>query len=260
MIRFFMRFLIKLAFIFVGLTCSAVAAESSVENKKMNWSFEGFLGTVDRPSAQRGFQVFKQVCASCHSLQYMSFRNLESIGFSPEEVKAIAAEYNIKDGPNEAGDMFERPGRASDHFPSPYANDNAAKAANNHALPPDLSLIIKARVDGANYVYSLLTGYKKAPADFKMSEGLYYNEYFPGHQIAMPQPLNDGQVEYQDGTVASIDQMSQDLVSFLQFVAEPEMEHRKEAGIKILIYLVIFTILFYLAKNRIWARLKNNKE
>lgn len=238
------------------LSGSAFAAGDAEHPKQVKWPFDGFTGTVDRQSAQRGFQVYKEVCASCHALKRNSYRDLLALGFSEAEVKAIAAEANVKDGPNEAGDMFERPGRISDHFVAPFANDNAARASNNGALPPDLSLIVKARPDGANYVYSLLTGYTEAPEGFKVSDGMHYNAYFPGHQIAMAQPIHDGQVTYQDGVEASVDQMSHDVVNFLQWAAEPEMETRKRMGLKVFGYLAVFTVLFYVAKKRIWKNVK----
>lgn len=235
---------------------NAFASSNEHQPKQMIWTFDGAMGTVDRQSAQRGFQVYKEVCSSCHSLRLLSYRNLEAIGFSEAEVKAIAAEVQVQDGPNESGDMFDRPGRPSDRFVPPFANEKAARASNGGAFPPDLSLIVKARPDGANYLYSLLTGYEQAPNDMHINTGMNYNPYFPGKQIAMPQPLSEDQVTYQDGTTASVDQMSRDLVNFLQWAAEPEMEARKAMGIKVLIYLGIFTILFYLAKKRIWGRLE----
>lgn len=224
--------------------------------KQILWSFDGMTGKVDKQAAQRGFQVYKEVCSNCHSLRLLSYRNLEALGFSESEVKAIAASASVKDGPNDAGDMFDRPGRPSDKFVGPFANEKAARASNGGAFPPDLSLIVKARPNGANYIYSILTGYENAPADFHMNTGMNYNPYFSGKQIAMPKPLSDGQVTYQDGTNSSVDQMARDVVNFLQWAAEPEMEHRKTMGIKTLIYLGVFTVLFYLAKKRIWSRLK----
>jgi ubiquinol-cytochrome c reductase cytochrome c1 subunit len=238
------------------LSFSALANEGGEHLKQNIWSFEGMAGVVDKQSAQRGLQVYKEVCSACHSLRLLSYRNLQALGFSEAEVKTIAAGASVKDGPNDSGDMFDRPGRPSDKFVPPFANDKAARAANGGALPPDLSLMIKARPHGADYVYSILTGYENPPADMKMNTGMNYNPYFPGKQIAMPQPLSDGRVTYQDGTVASTDQMSRDVVNFLQWAAEPEMEARKEMGIKALIYLGVFTMLFYLAKRRIWSRLK----
>jgi ubiquinol-cytochrome c reductase cytochrome c1 subunit len=223
---------------------------------KKHWSFEGVFGKFDKVSVQRGYQVYKEVCASCHSLKRVYYRNLMEIGFSENEAKAIAAEATVIDGPDESGDMFERPARLSDKFVSPFANENAARASNGGAYPPDLSLIIKARPDGANYVYSLLNGYKKPHRGMKMAPGMHYNLYFPGKQIAMANPLSDGLIDYIDGTQPSAEQMATDVVNFLQWTSEPELEQRNAMGIKVLIYLVIFTILFYIAKRRIWKRVE----
>jgi ubiquinol-cytochrome c reductase cytochrome c1 subunit len=223
--------------------------------RQQHWSFDGVFGRVDKQSAQRGFQVYKEVCAACHGLSRIAFRNLTDIGFSEAEVKALASTYQVKDGPNDEGNMFERPGKASDYFPSPFANEQAARASHNGAYPPDLSLIVKARPDGANYIYSLLTGYASAPADVQLGDGQHYNPYFPGGKLAMPAPLSEGQVTYSDGTQASVDQMSRDVVTFLQWAAEPEMEARKQMGIKVLIYLAIFTVFMYLAKRNIWKKI-----
>ena len=246
----------KFLLVLLLISTNALASGAEVNLKKTQWPFDGAFGTVDKNAAQRGFQVYKEVCASCHELKHNSYRNLADIGFSEDEVKAIASAATIIDGPNADGDMFERPGRPSDKFARPFANDNAARAANGGALPPNLSLIVKSRPDGANYLYSLLTGYKEAPEGFKLESGMNYNEFFPGHQIAMAAPLSDGAVEYQDGTNATTDQMAKDVTIFLQWAAEPEMEQRKKMGIKVFAYLITFTVLFYLAKKRIWARLK----
>jgi ubiquinol-cytochrome c reductase cytochrome c1 subunit len=227
---------------------------------RKDWPFEGVFGTVDRKAAQRGFQVYKEVCASCHSMQYMSYRNLADIGFSQEEVKAIAAGYQVKDGPNDDGEMFERPGRPSDRFVSPFPNEKAARASNGGAYPPDLSLIVKAREGGADYVNSLLLGYAEPPSDVHVEEGKSYNAYFPGGQISMPKPLSDGQVEYTDKSVQpTAEQMAHDVTVFLQWTAEPEMEHRKSMGVKAMLYLLVFTGLFCVAKGRIWGRLKRRR-
>jgi ubiquinol-cytochrome c reductase cytochrome c1 subunit len=231
---------------------TVVFASDMANLKVMNWPFEGLFGTVDKQAAQRGFQVFKEVCSACHGLNKLSYRNLKNIGFSEDEIKELAKGYTVKDGPNDSGDMFERPAIPSDIFHSPFENEQAARSANNGSYPPDLSLIIKARHDGANYLYSLLTGYNGMPSNFKLQEGMHYNEYFPGKQIGMPAPLSDGMVTYSDGTHASIEQMSSDLVVFLQWVAEPEMEHRKSLGLKAMIFLGVFTILFYISKQRTW--------
>ena len=229
--------------------------------KEVVWSFDGIFGTVDRQSAQRGYQVYKEVCAGCHAMKRIPFRSLSQIGFSEAEIKSLAASFDIQDGPNDEGDMFDRPGRPSDYFVSPFANEKQARASNGGAYPPDLSLMIKARPNGANYVYSLLTGYgKEVPSDIVIGEGMNYNPYFPGKQIAMANPLSADLVEYSDGTQASIDQMSRDIVNFLQWAAEPEMEQRKQMGIKVLTYMFIFTFFFYIAKVITWARVKRGEE
>jgi ubiquinol-cytochrome c reductase cytochrome c1 subunit len=235
---------------------AAFASDDMRPFKQVFWPFDGILGSVDRQSAQRGFKVYKEVCAACHSMTHLSYRNLKEIGFSEEEISQIAKEYMVKDGPNDQGEMFERPGILSDSFVKPFANEQAARVANNGALPVDLSLIIKAREDGANYVYSLLTGYAEAPRGFNLTSGLYYNPYFYGEQIAMPAPLSDGIVEYSDGTKATVDQMAEEVVVFLQWAAEPEMENRKSMGLKVMFFLIIFTIVSYLAKKRIWSKLE----
>ncbi|WP_341792803.1 MULTISPECIES: cytochrome c1 [unclassified Rickettsia] len=242
--------------IFILLTSSLTLGNEALPPKKMNWPFDGVFGSVDREAAQRGFQVYKEVCSVCHGLYNLSYRNLKDIGFSEDEIKEIAKGYTVKDGPNDEGEMFDRPALPADHFVHPYPNEQAARSANNGAYPPDLSLIIKARHDGADYLYSLLTGYADAPAGFKLMSGLSYNPYFANDQIAMPPPLINGQVTYIDGTPATIEQMSRDVAVFLQWAAEPEMEHRKSMGLKVMMFLVVFTILFYIAKNRIWSDLK----
>lgn len=248
--------LLTLTLISILTTAPAFASSVDTEHpKQMHWSFEGAFGTFDRQSAQRGLQVYREVCASCHSLSRVAFRSLSGIGFSPAEIKALAAEYTVQDGPGDDGEMFDRPGLPSDHFTPPYANEKASRAANGGAFPPDLSLIIKARPDGANYVYSILTGYKDAPEDVHLGPGMHYNPYFPGGQIAMPQPISEGQVTYQDETPASVDQMSKDVVNFLQWAAEPEMEMRKGMGVKVLIFLFIATAFLYIAKRRVWKDL-----
>lgn len=236
----------------LGLISSAQAAEG-VALPKQDWSFYGIFGTYDRAAAQRGYQVYKEVCAACHSLHLVSFRNLQDLGFSEDEVKAIAASYKVTDGPNDAGEMFERAARPSDKFVSPFPNENAARASNNGAYPPDLSLIAKARVGGPDYLYALLTGYEKAPADVQLLDGQYYNKYFAGHKIAMPQPLNDGQVTFADGTQASISTMAHDVAVFLNWTAEPELERRHRLGVQVILFLIVATGFFYAAKRRVWA-------
>jgi ubiquinol-cytochrome c reductase cytochrome c1 subunit len=232
-------------------------ATNALHPKQQKWEFEGFFGRFDKASIQRGYQVYKEVCSACHSLKLMSYRNLQDIGFSEAEVKQIASEYLVTDGPNDDGEMFERAGLPSDKFVSPYPNEQSARSANGGAYPPDLSLIVKARHDGANYVYSLLNGYADAPEGFEMANAKHYNLYFEGRQISMPAPINDdGQVEYKDGTIATKEQMTIDVVNFLQFVAEPETEHRKKMGVRTMLFLGILLVLLVLAKRAIWKNVK----
>lgn len=242
-------------FIIAVIPSIALAGGDAKHPKQLNWKFDGVFGSFDQASQQRGFQVYKEVCSACHSLSRISFRNLQEIGFSEAEVKALAASYLVEDGPNDDGEMFERAGLSSDKIPSPYPNKKAAQAANGGAYPPDLSLIIKARMDGANYVHSLLSGYEDAPEGIDVPAGQYYNPYYSGGKLSMAPPLSDGQVEYIDGTEATIDQMAKDVVNFLQWAAEPEMEARKQMGIKVLLFLIVFTGFFYIAKNRVWQRI-----
>lgn len=230
---------------------------TALHPKQMKWNFDGFFGSIDRQSAQRGFQVYKEVCSSCHSLNLVAYRNLTELGFSEDKVKQIAAESTVTDGPNDDGEMFDREALPSDKFVGPYANEKAARSANGGAFPPDLSLIVKARHDGANYVYSLITGFKDAPEGFALNTGKNYNPYFEGRQISMPAPItDDGQVDYKDGTVATKEQMTVDVVNFLQWAAEPEMEHRKKMGVRTLFFLGLLFIVLIAAKKAVWKNLK----
>lgn len=222
---------------------------------EVNWSFNGPFGTFDRAAAQRGFQVYKEVCSSCHSMKQVYYRNLEGIGFSPAQVKAIAASVQVPGGTNDAGEEVERPGLPSDHFHSPFPNDKAARAANNGALPPDQSVLVKAREGGPDYIYGILTGYREPPAGMKVGEGLYYNAYFPGHQIAMPQPLHADQVTYADGTPSTIEQEARDVTTFLTYVANPEMEQRKRLGVRVVMFLAFMACVTYAAKRKLWANI-----
>ena len=233
----------------------AFADTTAKQPLQLVWPFEGIFGTFDRQAAQRGAQVYFEVCSACHSNHNIYYRNLKDIGFSEAEIKQLAQKYTVKDGPNAEGEMFDRPALPSDRFVSPYPNEEAARAANNGAYPVDLSLIIKARHDGPNYVFSLLSGYQEAPADIKLMPGLYYNPYFEGGQIAMPPPLTQGQVTFSDNTPATVEQMAKDVVVFLQWAAEPEMEHRKSIGLKVMIFLLVFTVFFYMAKKKIWKNI-----
>jgi len=242
---------------FANSDSANVLSTSALHPKQMKWEFEGTFGRFDQASIQRGFKVYKEICSSCHSLNRVAYRNLIEIGFSEDEVKQIASEYSVVDGPNDDGEMFERPAIISDKFVSPYPNENAARSANGGALPPDLSLIVKARHDGANYVYSLLTGYAEAPEGFHMAEGKNYNPYFEGRQISMPAPISDdNQIEYKDGTYATKEQTVVDVVNFLQWVAEPETQHRKKMGVRTIFFLAILLIILVIAKKMVWKNVK----
>lgn len=237
----------------LAFVAGAAGAAEAPKPLSRDWQHQGVFGSFDRAALQRGFQVYSGVCAGCHGLKYMAFRNLAALGYDEAEIQAIAAQYFVVDGPDEYGDMFEREGVPSDHKPSPFANEAAARAANGGAYPPDLSLITKARGGGENYIYSLLVGYVEPPDGVEVMPGMNYNAYFPGHQIAMAQPLWDDMVEYQDGTSASISQMAQDVTQFLHWVAEPHLEARKQTGIKVLLFLLVMAIVFYAYKRRVWA-------
>ncbi len=243
------------ALLALALIALAPSAEAAEEGKAahQSWSFEGLFGTFDRAAAQRGFQVYKEVCSACHPATYLSYRNLAEIGFDEENIVAIAASVEVQDGPNDQGEMFTRPGRPSDHFAKPYLNDKAARAANNGALPPDLSTIVRARPGGPDYVFGVLTGYGEPPADMKMMEGMNYNAMFPGHQIAMPPPLNESSVTYQDGTPASVAQEARDVTTFLTWASEPILETRKQIGWKVMLYLIVMTGMLYATKRKVWA-------
>ncbi len=245
----------------IFLLCSSVfAAGDASKPLKVDWSFNGFFGKFDRAQLQRGYQVYKEVCASCHSMKYLSYRNLGEKGgpeFSDAEVKAIAAGFQIKDGPNEEGEMFERAGLPKDKFKSPYPNEKAARAVNGGAYPPDMSVLVKARAGGADYIYSILMGYdENIPANIKLEEGVYFNKYMPGKKIRMPKPLNDGGVEYADGTKATTSQMSKDVTAFMTWAAEPHLEKRKRIGFKTILYLLIFSVLVFLSMKKIWSRVE----
>ena len=241
---------------------------------KQKWSFWGPVGKYDRGQLQRGFKVYREVCQACHSLSLVSFRNLAEPGgpgFTERQAAAVAAEYQVQDGPNDAGEMFERAGRLADRFPKPFPNDNAARAANGGALPPDLSVIAKARTyergfpwfvfdmftqyqeQGPDYIVALLKGYEEPPKDFQLPSGGNYNKYFPGHNIAMPNPLQDGQVTYDDGTVQTVDQYARDVAAFMMWAAEPHLEERKRTGFMVLIFLLGLTALVWLTKRAIYA-------
>ena len=255
-----------------------LAAGVAERPEARDWSFGGVFGRYDRGELQRGFQVYIEVCSSCHSLKHVYYRNLGDDGgpgFSEAEVKAIAAKFEVTDGPNNSGEMFTRSALPRDPFVSPFANDAEARSINGGALPPDLSVITKARsiergfpgwfVDlftgyqeqGTDYTYALLSGYADKPKDFHLQDGMYYNKYFVGQQIAMPAPLSDDQVEYADGTSATVNQMAHDVTAFLMWTAEPKLEERKRLGFKVIVFLIVFSTLLFLTKKKIWSRVEH---
>ena len=242
-------------FLIAAPVSGPAAATEMPEIENRSWSFDGIFGQFDRAAQQRGYQVYNEVCSGCHGLRLLTYRNLAALGYSEDDIKAFAAEYEVTDGPDDEGEMYQREALPSDHFVSPFANDNAARAANNGALPPDLSLMVKARKNGANYLYALLTGYGDAPDGGELPDGLYYNAAFPGHQIAMLPPLDDDAVEYADGTPATVDQMASDLTTFLAWAASPEMEERKRLGLKVMLFLLVLTALLAAVKRKVWSRL-----
>lgn len=240
----------------LALDVSCVAAQEEMPPlPSEEWSFAGPFGTFDRAALQRGFQIYSEVCSNCHSMSLLHYRDLAALGYSEDEIKAFAAQKQVTDGPNDQGEMYKRPGRPSDAFVPPFANEQAARAANNGALPPDLSLIVKAREGHEDYVYAILTGFKDPPAGMKMQDGMNYNEYFPGHQIAMPPPLSDGSVTYADGTKATLPQEAHDVASFLTWASHPNMEERKRTGAKVILFLLVMTGALYAAKRKVWADL-----
>ncbi len=262
-----------------ALGSAAFAEEEGQVIHKQDWTFGGLTGYFDKPQLRRGFMVYKNVCSACHGMRLLSYRNLGEPGgpeFSEASVTQFAADAQVTDGPNDEGEMFQRPGKPSDRFASPYPNEKAAAAAQNGAVPPDLSVMAKARgyereaawymepafwlsdlfttyqEAGPDYIYAILTGYADAPEGMNMAPGMNYNKFFPGHQIAMPKPLSDGQVEYSDGTPATLDNYAKDVAAFLMWTAEPKLEERKRMGLKVFVYLIILSGLLYLSKRAIW--------
>ena len=234
-------------------------SESSHKLLSPSWSFKGFFGKFDRASLQRGYQVYTEVCAACHSMKYLSYRNLVETGgpeFSVEQGKIIASQFEVTDGPNNDGEMFTRPARLSDKFVGPYANEQAATAANGGAYPPDMSVLVKAREGGADYIYSILMGYEDAPEGVSLDDGVYYNKYMSGNKIKMAQPLMDGTVTYMDGTQATEMQMAEDVATFLTWAAEPHLEARHKMGFRAIVYLIIITILVYFSMKKLWSRIE----
>jgi ubiquinol-cytochrome c reductase cytochrome c1 subunit len=239
-----------------GLLAALLVAAPAVAQEKMpneNWSFDRLFGTFDLAAAQRGFQVYSSVCSNCHSMQYLHYRDLSGIGLDADQIKAIAAGITVPSGLDDQGNPKEGPATPASQFKSPFANDKAARSANNGALPPDLSLIVNAREGGPNYVYGILTGFAEAPSGFKMQDGMYYNKMFPGHQIGMPPPLQDGTVEYTDGTPNTLPQEAHDVVTFLSWAANPETVERKQIGVRVILFLVFMTGLTYAVKRKVWS-------
>ncbi len=236
----------------------SISAEK-VKFLETDWTFKGLFGKYDRASLQRGYQVYTEVCAACHSMQYLSYRNLAEPGgpeFTEEEAKFIAASFEVLDGPNSDGEMFTRPAKLSDKFVKPYENVEASKAANGGAYPPDMSVLAKARKGGADYIYSLLLGYDEPPSDIKLDDGVYYNKYMYGNKIKMSAPLSDGLVEYSDGTEATTEQMAKDITTFLMWSAEPHLEARHKTGFRVIVYLIILSVLVYFTMKKIWSRVE----
>ena len=239
---------------------STNSAEKSPPFLETKWTFKGLFGKFDRASLQRGYQVYTEVCASCHSMKYLTYRNLAEKGgpeFSEAEAKAIAASFEVTDGPDSTGEMFVRPAKLSDKFVMPYANEQEAKAANGGAYPPDMSVLVKARKGGADYIYSLLLGYSEPPEGVELDDGVYYNKYMYGNKIKMPAPLSDDLIEYTDGTKATAEQMSKDVTNFLMWSAEPHLEQRHKTGFRVIAYLIILTVLVYFTMKKIWSRVES---
>lgn len=267
----------------VAAFASPAAAQEAHHNaapERQSWSFAGPFGTFDRAQIQRGYRIYREVCSNCHSMKLVAFRNLADKGgpeFTEGQVKALAAEYKVKDGPNDSGDMFDRPGRPSDYFPSAFANEQQARAANGGAYPPDMSVLAKARTfkrcdwfpcdvgnalldvvmqyqeQGPDYIVGILNGYEEAPKGVEMPEGMNFNLIMPGNKIAMAKPLSDGQIDYTDGTPKTVKQYSRDVAAFLMWAAEPKLEERKKTGLRAMVFLLLFAGLMWYTKRRVWA-------
>jgi len=238
---------------------TAEASSNQLRAAEFPWSHKLPWETFDHASIRRGFKVFSSVCSTCHGLRQVAFRHLIGPVLTEEEAKEEAAKHEFRGDPDDTGEYTTRNGKITDHIPSPYANEQAARYANNGALPPDLSLIIKARPQGPDYLFSLLTGYHSPPAGVSLREGLHYNPYFPGNAIGMAQALNDGQVDYDDGTTATISQMAKDVTTFLNWAAEPELDVRKSYGIKAFILIALMTPPLVYWKRLKWSVIKSRK-
>ena len=274
---------LAIALALAGALCgsSAAVAQEAEAPPRLHWSFWGPFGIYDQPQLQRGYKIYQEVCANCHGLKLVSFRNLAEPGgpsFTEAQAAAIAATFQVQDGPNDQGKMFKRPGKISDFFPSPFANDQAARAALGGKLPPDMSTLAKARSyeagfpwfifdaftryqeDGPDYIHAILVGYTDPPAGFVLPPGGQSNKYFPGYAIGMPKPLSDGQVEYTDGTPTTVDQYARDVSAFLMWAAEPTLNARKRLGFQVVVFLIVFTALLYFTKKRVWHAVLHDPE
>lgn len=254
-----MRKLILSAITAAGLMVSSGAAMASGGGEplmKPGFSWEGFFGRYDQAQLKRGFEIFNGVCSNCHGLRLVAYRNLSAVGLTEDEIKAVASAREIADAPNDEGEVRMRPGRPSDKWINPFPNDKAAAYANGGALPPDLSLMAKARVGGPNYIYSLMLGFvEEVPEGHSIPEGKYFNKYFPGNAISMPPQLMEDLVSYSDGTKATVEQEALDITAFLNWAAEPELDERKSLGLKVMIFLAVFTAMLYALKRQIWKNI-----
>src|SRR5579872_36147 len=264
-----------------ALAARTASAQEAEAPPRQHWSFHGPFGTYDPAQLQRGFKIYREVCSSCHSLKLLAFRNLADPGgpgFSEGQAATIAATFQVTDGPNDQGEMFQRPGKIADRFPPPFANEQMARRANGGGLPPDMSVLAKARgveagfpwfifnaftqyqEGGPDYIHAILNGYENAPAGFTLPPGAHYNKYFPGHAIAMPPPLSDGQVEYTDGTPTTVDQYGKDIAAFLMWAAEPKLNERKRLGFQVFVFLIVLTGLLYFTKKKVWHDVLHHPE
>ncbi|CAK9832468.1 Cytochrome c1, heme protein, mitochondrial [Anthophora retusa] len=242
-----------------ALDRSVKAYEEVAHAPHYKWGFSGVLSSFDHKSLRRGWEVYKNVCSACHSLQYVAYRELVGVTHTEDEAKAIAAEIQVQDGPDDTGNYFMRPGKLSDKIPPPYPNEEAARAANNGAYPPDLSYIINANHNGENYIFSLLTGYCDPPAGIRTQEGQYFNPYFPGGALGMPQIVYDEVLEFEDGTPATASQIAKDVCEFLMWTSNPEFDERKKLTIKVVVIGTMLSALFYYWKRQKWSALKTTK-
>jgi len=264
-----------------GLGAWPASAQEADAPPKQSWSFHGPFGTYDPGQLQRGFEIYREVCSTCHSIKLLSFRNLAEPGgpgFTEAQAGAVAATFQVTAGPNDEGQMFQRPGTIADYFPPPFANDQAARAALGGKLPPDMSTLAKARgfeagfpyfifdfftlyqEAGPDYIHAIITGYEDPPAGFTLPPGGQYNKYFPNHAIGMPKPLSDGQVQYTDGTPMTVDQYGKDVAAFLMWAAEPTLNERHRLGFQVMIFLIVFSALLYLAKKKVWHDVLHDPE